>query len=758
MRLEPLAKPSGITLEDHTANVILQAESLLSHFSYVVSKYASRTESNLIERLRIACEYHDIGKKHPRWQNAVQCDYRLFVKWQKINGGSFNEYKKAVKNTAPNLMKAQIRHEIASILTMPELPDTILVAIAAHHKKLSLRHQAKWDEKPYLLPGSPEVWSKLKTIGNKYIRRPSKQFRSALDDFYEYAGIRSLLQLADVRASILESQSGLATLNKYEYSFPATWSRKPVQKIAEKHWNDELLLIRAPTGAGKTHAALLWASKQIEENRADRLIIAMPTRFTSNALAISVQEDLSETGLYHSSAWNNKFYHKVKEGGVQRDMAMKTHELARKLLTPVTVSTIDHLMMCLTLTREDHHSIAFNMAHSCVVIDEADFYDQFTQANILVLLKALNQWKVPVMIMSASLPDAALAMYQSTGYTIENIKEDTSDYERDRCEIQSIINYKTANDVHNLLLLCTKQPAIIYVNTVAKAIEFYNWFRDNTSIIPIVYHSRYTEPDKLKKEKDLLQNLGKEAWNNSSAKGVAILTQIGEMSINISAELMITDVCPIDRLVQRAGRLCRFDKKVGKLYVMIPYQRKEDSQEIYPAPYGFFNKGWTISPYLEKTIKMLEIKKYNAKNFVEMINLVYDKIEDFSIKTRKNANLLIDQFVYNWIVLPKAISEIDNSETPFWKSRDIGNSEAVLIKVPDRKYYSTYEEWQSFNIEHSINLPLYIIRQGIKHNYFYHSKIQIRKDELPIICATDDLYKFEIGLFFDKNDTNNQIT
>ena len=70
------------------------------------------------------------------------------------------------------------------------------------------------------------------------------------------------------------------------------------------------------------------------------------------------------------------------------------HEFAKHFETPVTVCTIDHLLISLTHTKEEHHAITFNMAHSCVVIDEADFYDEFTQANILdTFYKAINKVK-----------------------------------------------------------------------------------------------------------------------------------------------------------------------------------------------------------------------------------------------------------------------------------------------------------------------------------------------------------------------------
>src|SRR5699024_4351229 len=122
--------------------------------------------------------------------------------------------------------------------------------------------------------------------------------------------------------------------------------------------------------------------------------------------------------------------------------------------------------------------------------------------------------KVPTMIMSASLPESSLDMYNSIGYNIKDIKEDKSDLERKRAEIKEIRNYEKIEELEDLFNNCIeKKCAIIYANTVAKAIEFFMWFK-NKGINPILYHSRYTEPDKKKKENALLNALGREAWDN----------------------------------------------------------------------------------------------------------------------------------------------------------------------------------------------------------------------------------------------------
>src|SRR5690606_19833344 len=234
-----------------------------------------------------------------------------------------------------------------------------------------------------------------------------------------------------------------------------------------------------------------------------------------NALSISVAENLSKIGLYHSSAWFNVLQGKIETGKMSRTDASKEHEFARLLQTPVTVCTIDHLLMALTLTREDHHLITFNLANSCLVIDEADFYDNFTQANILVLLEMLKYWNVPILLMSASLPDSVLSDYQKIGYPVTEIKEDNIDqkeYSRSRFEIKSTVTCELPSDIENLLQNCLlKGNAIIYANTVDRAMEFLNWF-EGKGINTCLYHSRFTEPDKMEKEKTLIQMLGRDAW------------------------------------------------------------------------------------------------------------------------------------------------------------------------------------------------------------------------------------------------------
>lgn len=731
-----LAKPSGVTLEQHIFDVMTEADMILSSSPFVLEKYSSFVGKDLHKRLEVVCKLHDDGKKHPKWQDACRKDYEAFLEKK--------HHDKSTKPEGVHIQNAGIRHEFQSLIFNDgkKMPLALQCAIAAHHSKLGFAFEERW-----INEGAKKYWDKFRRESNRIIETNS--IENSTRFFYEFSGLRGLLQLSDHRASAKEDGEQVPEITTFEYKFPHK-EKRGVQKLVEAYWQNDLLLVRAPTGAGKTDASLLWAAKQIESKRAARLVIAMPTRFTSNALAINVSGTLSDTGLYHSSAWFTKFQNDIAENKIDRTYASKLHEFARLLQTPITVCTIDHLLAALTLTREDHHLIGFNLANSCLVIDEADFYDDFTTANILVLLKILNRLKVPVLIMSASLPQSSIKMYKTTGYNVDSIAEDDSDNERKRFKINAIREYEDLSEIEDLLNLCAeKKTAIIYANTVDKAVKIYRWFENcgKKDINPILYHARYTEPDKMQKEHDLIEALGKKAWEENRANGIAILTQIGEMSINICADIMISDICPIDRLTQRAGRLCRFDKnKIGELYVIVP----KKNGELYPAPYGSFdrkNKKWNPCKALTLTMNGIKATDYSANDLVGLINSVYSEDYVFSTAAQSNADLLRDHFVYNWLINPLQKIDADEEETNLWKSRDIDTTGIVYVAAPTQYYFDKLS-FQAWKISNSVEMPLYLIKQGEKNNRVDYYKVRVGMDEEKICVIRNGFYNYDIGVDF----------
>lgn len=774
--MPPLAKSSGITLCEHTDHVIEEATKILDAFPFLETKYHNITSLDLRKMVLTSAEYHDMGKTHKTWQSACEADYKQYATWcQKRNVvQSLEAYQDFEKYARDNkiqgkLLTTGLRHEFASLLWLDhkgiELSWIERAAIAAHHGKLSFKYANRWEndgKKEHESKGPFErFWNEFRNL--QMTRRTQNSVADALRKRYELSAVRSLLQLADTRASRKESGGNLPDLTSFQYNFPyhdanGNPSYRGVQAVIQEFWDEPALILRAPTGSGKTDASLLWAQHQIQHlAKADRLIIAMPTRFTSNALSISIKDNVSDTGLYHSSAWYSKFQRTAKEQKLNLSDAKEVHKLARLLHTPITVTTIDHLLISLTGTREDHHAIFFNLMNACVVIDEADFYDPFVQANMVILLKVLRSFHVPVLIMSATVPESAKKRYE-----IPVIAEDVSLSQNAKAMITIHDEVYTLDDMHDLLEIATTQPTIIYANTVERAVQYYDWFIEQGISSIKLYHSRFTEPDKARIETELIEMLGKRAWQEGRAKGIAIMTQIGEMSINISAPLMISDLCPYDRLAQRAGRLNRFIEKQGHLHIIIPYK----NDQLYPAPYGSYDlktKSWEAGAAFQKTMDSIQNKLYAPADFVDEVNKLYPNPEPLSGKTQINIDALNNHIENHWLIVPYAKKEEDAEETDHWKSRDIDPQCKIFVGIDDNEdlydeskeayRVNSWSDFRGLELECAISIPIYERERGRKYDKVLSREIWIDDDKQTFWYAP--YYDQEKGLYFnDELDSN----
>jgi CRISPR-associated endonuclease/helicase Cas3 len=664
-------------------------------------------------------------------------------------------------------MKAGLRHEIASLdyaqktgiaLTLPER-----VAIAAHHGKLSYRHKHRWLGDA---GGQFEaLWETLyETAGQWTMNPPPGLTEKALSERFRLSGVRALLRIADTRASIQEkeSQNWVPAPKDPQFSYTFPYERpRGVQEAIQEGWDEPAMILRAPTGSGKTDASLLWARHQIDAGRADRCVIAMPTRFTSNSLSLDVDKNVSKTGLYHSSAWYARYKEDADENAEAKHRAQELHRMARLLATPVTVCTIDHLCIALTGTREDHFGIFYHLCNSCVVIDEADFYDPFVQANLRVLLRVLRQFDVPVLVMSATVPDAAQDFY-----SISALAEDTSDLVRTRCTIKDAGNAEIPSreeeapfEVEAILQQIAEDEtptAIVYANTVKRALAYYDWFCEH-NVEPILYHSRFTEPDKKRKENTLIDALGQEAWKRGEAHGVAILTQIGEMSLNISAPVMVSDLCPYDRLAQRAGRLGRFEgMAAGTLYVVTPMQ----NGDLYPAPYGEYDrdeKAWRPGRPLINTQKALRYGPHSAQDFIDAVDALYSTPNDFAPSTpriQQNTGRLEQHLQDDWLIVNARHLDEEAGRTDDWTSRDIPPQATVLTEHPHA--FGSYTEYRQFEQTCSVSVPQYQIKTGQRLGRVPDEKVSFSVGDEQETAWYTPIYSRTEGLILDQDRKRSQ--
>lgn len=708
--MEPLAKPSGIRLVDHRAHVLAEAERLLTGAPFLARKYHGLAGgADLVGRVRTAAWHHDDGKEDPVWQSACQADYETYRAWRRArgldpDGVDAADYRRFEQDTAwrhdgrkagERLMKSGLRHEFASLDRLAERRIELSLceraAIAAHHGRLS---------------GHPRAVRRWETDGGGRFERYWQEFGRAKQEGsrigvaenlraqalrrYEFDGVRALLRLADTRASRDESGEELAPFEPFQYTWPEDWTMNAVQRLALELADGDapVEILRAPTGSGKTGAALLWGRHQIERGRADRLVVAMPTRFTANALAAGADDHVAGTGLYHSSAWHARYAREAEDSG--RSLAREQHGMARLLATPFTVCTVDHLLLALTGSREDHHATFFFLAHAAVVLDEVDFYDAFVQANLVCLLDVLRALDVPVLLMSATVPDSARRRFSVPG----DIRE-THEEAGGRRRLHRHPPLDAPKDAKRVLKRMVRAgTGIVYANTVERAYRMWQYLRKVApDDLPVfLYHSLFTEPDKQRIERAVVAALGRDAWDAGHARGIAVFTQIGEMSVNVSAPLMLSDLCPWDRLAQRAGRLARFGDRIPSGDLWVADAHRDDA--FYPAPYGSFDPGpnggtWTVSEPLRATQTRVDTLTASgpldvtADLFVLEVDRLYPEPDPFDARTRANAHTLDGMIRDNWLILPAGESDEDEAEIHgAWRSRDMPPQTMLLILDP----------------------------------------------------------------------------
>ena len=233
--------------------------------------------------------------------------------------------------------------------------------------------------------------------------------------------------------------------------------------------------------------------------------------------------------------------------------------------------------------------------------------------------------------------------------------------------------------------------------------------------------------------------------------------------MNISANLMISDLCPIDRLTQRVGRLARFkdpagNHVVGELYLVEPYQLdKNGRQQLYPAPYGHFRKGigWEMTDTLRKSQAWLQAGRYSAQRFVDLVNELYPEVVTETAEVRDNRQKLETSVKTNWLIVPFEEIAQDDDSTHAWKSRDIDAQKTVFANViyssilGEESAPSTFNSWFAFRewaLSHSITIPIYEYNRGIKQALLEKHIIHIGGEPEEIFIVKAACYSSEMGL------------
>lgn len=391
---------------------------------------------------------------------------------------------------------------------------------------------------------------------------------------------------------------GIIAILKKEYS-----PRQLQTKIDLLPIKQGLTIVEGSTGSGKTELALAYAWKLIEAKLADSIIFALPSQATANGmlprldkLAGVLFQDHPNLLLAHGNAkFSDVFLEIQKRGNTlqgNNEAIVQCNEwLAqsrkRALLGQIGVCTVDQVLLSVLPVR--HRFIRqFCAGRSVLIVDEVHAYDQYMYGLLIEVIHNQLQAGGSVILLSATLPGYQKQQllkawdYESDDLSnkkyplISNIS--TDGYVELGLQNKEFPQPENLKRVKKDLYVCNQMipgPGLtgqitkevqngvtiaIICNLVDDAQNIYQCLLNNGLEVEqvMLFHSRYTLNDRQTIEKKVLRYFGEE--NRVKGK-VLVATQVIEQSLNVDFDWMISQLCPIDLLFQRAGRLHRFNLK-----------------------------------------------------------------------------------------------------------------------------------------------------------------------------------------------------
>ena len=597
------------------------------------------------------CSLHDIGKAHPIFQRKSEI---LYAKWK--NNGFGDLFLNEIE-TEP------FRHEYYSGKVLKRIwktkdfdDDTVAIystVIELHHQKHRPRRVKEPKAKEWL-----NIQSQLEKemydvfLWKNHLKHPHNVdavciLLTSILILVDWITSSSLF--GDVKGKTCEelrvhsryvmrklgvvSDGFRIKCDSFSDVWPAIIEPRPIQQICEGLDPSALLtIIEAPMGEGKTEASLFHAARTCQYYKKGGLYMALPTQSTSNQMYQRINELLVSHGgqgarLLHGAA---KLLEDVRQFHTEDEReAMKwMRPLRLGILAENGVGTVDQVMASVLLSRFSMIRLA-GLENKVLIIDEIHAYDMYMSEIIEIMLKWCRALQIPVILLSATLQRSQKKRYLNC-FAFES--KDISDHYpllTQVCPNGELVQKKApATFIKELIFTPIKigyDPEeiaaralrkvedggciVLIMNTVKHAQEvFLACQKANTESIDLMlFHGRFTVGRRKEIEEMCVSKYGKKRAARPQ-KGILVATQVVEQSIDLDFDGMISEIAPIDLLLQRAGRVHRHTQSMRPIKMSYPEIEillpKEIETDEIQKRYG--NLGVIYEPFvLSNTEKML---------------------------------------------------------------------------------------------------------------------------------------------------------
>jgi len=340
-------------------------------------------------------------------------------------------------------------------------------------------------------------------------------------------------------------------------------------------------LLFAPCGRGKTETALIWALKAMKKYKRNKIVFAMPTQITSNAMWERFcilfgegknKKEKMKNGQKYVGLFHGKSFVKLKKEKEELEEEMDIDEIRSEnfkgnvFFKPVTVTTVDHLIYSFIHGFYQADFALGNLQNAVIVFDEVHYYEKNTLEHLVTLFGLLKKMKIPHLLMSGTLPEFFIKKVKDANQGYRGPFKDAEGLHFEPFKVEILNKNLVANDqvneevikevVENYRDKCLVQFVIL--NTIERSKSVYRVlkkklkeFDEHPNII--LHHSQFTYRDREEKERTILESLNEKMVRPF----ILVATQVIEVSLDISCDVMYTELAPGDALGQRGGRLNR---------------------------------------------------------------------------------------------------------------------------------------------------------------------------------------------------------
>jgi len=516
-------------------------------------------------------------------------------------------------------------------------------------------------------------------------------------------------------------------------------------------------LLLAPCGRGKTEAALIWAQQLCKRTGRNKIIFAMPTQITSNAMQKRIgglygEDGDSTCGLFHGMSFIKLKMKKLEHQDLDELPPEYLKEIATEnfkgniFYKPITVTTIDHLIYSFVHGFRQADFALGNLQTAVIVFDEVHYYEKHTLEILLTLFSILRKMDIPYLLMSGTLPEFFIRGAKESNpdcvgpiLDVEGLKfEPFKIHIHNKALVQKAkVNKKIVDEIVNnyrkglvqfIILNTVKRSQLVY----KKLFEALRKKHEKPNIV--LHNSRFTHKDRLLKEKDIMLKVKKRPF-------ILVATQVIEISLDISCDTMFTEFAPPDAIGQRGGRLNRKGKTWNAddlehvMHVFLPEELSLQTGK--EAPYNF---------------DLLQ----TAREFMKSGVYSYAKLKEICDKTY--ANLTLEH--------NRQLMEIFHRCSIFgYSPKDMTygtEDDGKLLQIREEKYQTInvipscyYVDNKSLSIENQVKIPLWWFKADLKENDGLLRRFQIvtkkigSMEKTYVICHI--AYDKTVGFDYDQS-------